>query len=83
MLLEVNEIIKITIEIYWTITAQMYSIRAKERSNTYQRKRPGRDECDIVGNTRLAPRTWSSFIINPALSQITLIPLYIRAPKSV
>ena len=42
MLLEVKEIIRITFETK-TITGQMYSIKAKDRSNAQRKRTKGRD----------------------------------------
>lgn len=57
MLLEVKEIIRITFETK-TITGQMYSIKAKDRSNAQRKRTKGRDECDIIGNIETWLRTW-------------------------
>ena len=68
--IEVKEIIKITFETKWTITGQMYSIKAKDRSNAQRKRTKGRDECDTIGNIETWLRTWcgdATDIFNPMM----------------
>lgn len=63
-------IIKITFETKWTIPGQMYSIKAKDRSNAQRKRTKGRDECDTIGNIETWLRTWcgdATDIFNPMM----------------